>query len=121
MSIEELIVVIVCLLIGYFVVAKLIAEHDRLGPTEDNNAPPHNEPPHDATPATEPQQERWYEVLKVSRDATPEQIHEAYKNLIRQYHPDKVSNLGVELQALAEEKSKAINVAYQEGLKARGQ
>jgi curved DNA-binding protein CbpA len=29
-----------------------------------------------------------------------------------EYHPDRVSNLGEELQALAEEKSKAINEAY---------
>jgi DnaJ like chaperone protein len=49
-----------------------------------------------------------------------EEIQAAYKSLIRQYHPDKVASLGEELRNLAEQKSKAINVAYKEAQETRG-
>lgn len=55
---------------------------------------------------------RWFEILEVSRGASKEEIALAYKKKISQYHPDKVSSLGPDLQALAEEKSKKINAAY---------
>jgi DnaJ-domain-containing protein 1 len=32
---------------------------------------------------------------------------------MRQYHPDRVATLGPELQAMAEEKAKQINCAYE--------
>jgi len=55
---------------------------------------------------------RWFEILEISRSASKEEISLAYKKKISQYHPDKVSSLGKDLQALAEEKSKEINAAY---------
>jgi DnaJ like chaperone protein len=47
-------------------------------------------------------------------------VQTAYRSLIRQYHPDKVANLGEELRELAEVKSKAINKAYNDALAAVG-
>jgi curved DNA-binding protein CbpA len=32
--------------------------------------------------------------------------------MVRQYHPDKVADMGPELRALAEERTKQINEAY---------
>ena len=34
--------------------------------------------------------------------------------MANKYHPDKVSNLGKEMQKLAEDKFKAVNDAYQQ-------
>lgn len=59
----------------------------------------------------------WYEVLGVSGIATREEISAAYKRCISQYHPDKVANMGAEIRAVAERKSKEINAAYEEGIR----
>ena len=40
--------------------------------------------------------------------------------MANKYHPDKVAHLGTEMQALAEEKFKAVNDAYQKIKKERG-
>src|SRR5262249_39493332 len=53
------------------------------------------------------------EVLRITRGASQEEIKAAYFNLIKQYHPDKVSHLGQEFQKLADEKAQLINRAYQ--------
>lgn len=49
----------------------------------------------------------YYSVLGVARDASPEQIKKAYRELARKYHPD-VSN-----EDDAEEKFKEVNAAYE--------
>jgi curved DNA-binding protein len=48
----------------------------------------------------------YYAILGVPRNATPEQIKEAYRRLAKEYHPDK--NPSPE----AEEMFKLINEAY---------
>lgn len=49
----------------------------------------------------------YYEVLGVSRDASPDEIRKAYRKLAHQYHPDKTGG-----DKDAEEKLKEINAAY---------
>jgi curved DNA-binding protein len=49
----------------------------------------------------------YYEILEVSRDATPEEIKRAYRKLARRYHPDL--NPG---DKAAEEQFKTIGEAY---------
>lgn len=53
-----------------------------------------------------------HEVLGVARDASSEDIKRAYRELANKYHPDKVSHLGAEFKAMANEKFKAIQAAY---------
>jgi DnaJ like chaperone protein len=55
-----------------------------------------------------------YEVLGVPKTATPDEIKAAYRRLVQQYHPDKVTHLGEEFRVLAEKKFKDIQRAYQE-------
>ena len=54
-----------------------------------------------------------YQVLRITTGASKKEIKAAYFNLIKQYHPDKVSHLGQEFQKLADEKAQLINRAYQ--------
>jgi hypothetical protein len=53
-----------------------------------------------------------YDVLEVIPTASAETIHAAYRSLILRYHPDRVSGLGPELQAVANARTKEINFAY---------
>ncbi len=58
-----------------------------------------------------------YEVLGVSKDATDEEVKNAYRQLARKYHPDNyVDN---PLSDLAGEKMKEINEAYDEIINSR--
>lgn len=56
--------------------------------------------------------ERYYAVLGLEPGADMEMVKKAYRKLSMQYHPDKVSHLGDEFKAVAEEKMKEINQAY---------
>lgn len=53
-----------------------------------------------------------HEILGVSTNATWEEIQTAYKEKIKQYHPDKLSHLGEEFSHLANEKFLEIQKAY---------
>jgi len=53
-----------------------------------------------------------YTVLGLDPGADMEAIKKAYRTLSMQYHPDKVSHLGEEFRAVAEEKMKELNQAY---------
>lgn len=59
----------------------------------------------------------WFYILEVPEDASQEQIVAAYKQKIRQNHPDKVAQMGMEIRELAERKSKQINAAYNHAMK----
>ena len=55
------------------------------------------------------------EVLGLSKDELDDfsKIKATYRTAIAQYHPDKVSALGSEIQDVAEKKAKEINQAYE--------
>jgi DnaJ-domain-containing protein 1 len=53
-----------------------------------------------------------HEVLGVSSQASASEIRDAYQRLVRQYHPDRVADLGPELREVAEAKTKELNAAY---------
>lgn len=53
-----------------------------------------------------------YQVLGISPKASKEEIHAAYRNAVKQYHPDRVAHLGKELQDFANKKFIEIKEAY---------
>lgn len=54
-------------------------------------------------------EQNYYEILEVSKNASPEIIEKAYKTLVKKYHPDLQIN---EQKIKYEEKIKKINEAY---------
>jgi DnaJ like chaperone protein len=65
------------------------------------------------------EQDDWWKVLEVSRDASLDVVRDSYRRLIKQYHPDNVSRLGPEFAQLAEARTKALNAAYERAKRER--
>lgn len=56
--------------------------------------------------------ENPYGVLGLTEDANDADVDLAYRRLITQYHPDKLSGAAAELRRQAEVKAREINAAY---------
>jgi hypothetical protein len=55
-----------------------------------------------------------YEILGIAVGASAEEIVSAYHQMAKMYHPDRLVHLAPEFVALAEERMKEINAAYEE-------
>ena len=53
-----------------------------------------------------------YQVLGLSSDASEAEIDRAYRRLITQYHPDRLTGAAEDLREQAEAKAREINAAY---------
>ncbi len=53
-----------------------------------------------------------YRVFDLTGDASDAEVEQAYRRLISQYHPDKLTGAAPELRAQAEAKAREINAAY---------
>lgn len=63
--------------------------------------------------APDPENLDPYALLDVSSSASLDEIKIAYRNCIKQCHPDKFVGRSKEFRQLAEERAKAINAAYE--------
>jgi preprotein translocase subunit Sec63 len=63
----------------------------------------------EATPGWDP-----YAVLGVGRGASRDDIARAYREQLKRYHPDRVADLGPELQRVAHRKTVELQRAYAE-------
>ncbi len=119
MSWNEILVVLVGLAGGYMIVIRVMEnERGRSGSQKrwgrSSSGSAGNTQPDDSNiPAN------WFRILEVPETATREQIVSAYQKMIRQYHPDRVAQMGPEIREVAERKSKAINAAYDYAIKYR--
>jgi hypothetical protein len=107
MNSNDILAIVGCGALGYGVVHLVL----------NKPAPPAPRPPSPPQPAFAP---GWTRVLELPADASLDEIREAYRRLMSQYHPDKVASLGRELRELADAKSKDIGAAYQQALAERG-
>jgi hypothetical protein len=62
--------------------------------------------------ASDPQEEIFGSVLGLVNPYDMDDVKSAYRTLIAQYHPDKVSRMGDEIRDVAERKAKEINESY---------
>jgi len=56
--------------------------------------------------------ETYYTVLNIAEAASASEIKTAYRDIIKQVHPDTITNLAPYLRSIAEEKAKEITEAY---------
>jgi hypothetical protein len=61
-----------------------------------------------------------YRVLGASEMDSDEEIKKKYKQMVLQYHPDRVAHLGPELKELAARKTTEINCAFEAIRRLRG-
>ncbi|MDR2814597.1 MAG: TerB family tellurite resistance protein [Prevotellaceae bacterium] len=54
-----------------------------------------------------------YKVLEVERSATDEEVKKAYRRMAVKHHPDKVAQMGEEVQRAAAEKFRKVQEAYE--------
>jgi len=65
-------------------------------------------PPPPVTPAAgDP-----YAVLGVAREASDDELEQAYRRLMSEYHPDRVANAAKEIRDMADQRTREINQAY---------
>jgi len=53
-----------------------------------------------------------YRIFDLTSDATDAEVDQAYRRLISQYHPDKMSGAAEDLRRQADRKASEINAAY---------
>lgn len=54
-----------------------------------------------------------YKILMISHNAGIDEIKTAFKNRIKEYHPDRLENFGDDIKELARRKTQDINRAYE--------
>jgi DnaJ like chaperone protein len=67
-----------------------------------------------ATAQTQPE---WWRILEVAASASKEEIVCKYRRKVQQCHPDRVAGLAPEFVQLAEERTKALNLAYEQAMR----
>ena len=68
-----------------------------------------------ATPAVDP-----YATLGVSSSASDDEVEQAYRRRMSEYHPDRVANSAREIRDLAELRAREVNGAYETIKRQRG-
>ena len=67
-----------------------------------------------------PSNDSNYRILEIDPSATNDEVKKSYRKMAVKYHPDKVATLGEDVQKAAEEKFKAVSVAYEAICRERG-
>lgn len=61
-----------------------------------------------------------YAILGIDSSASDDDLEQAYRRRISEYHPDRVANAAEEIRELAGQRAREINVAYEELKRQRG-
>jgi len=113
MTLLQVIIVVAGLFIGYRLVSYMLSPGTG---DDDKRSPPPFDPPDAAATVSA---RTWYQTLGVPETANRDTIENAYRQQIRQYHPDKVATMGEDIRRLAETRTKEINAAYDTAMRLR--
>ena len=106
-----LLVVVVCSVIGYWILTGLFMKN-----AFTDSEPRDSNSSHSARRKAKPkakEMERYYrDALGVSEEAGEQEIRAAYRSQLAKYHPDKVTHLGDEFYELASFRTREIIQAY---------
>lgn len=72
-------------------------------------------PPPPAPGAADP-----YAVLGIDSSASDEDLEQAYRRRMSEYHPDRVASAAPEIREMADQRSREINQAYDQIKRQRG-
>jgi DnaJ-domain-containing protein 1 len=61
-----------------------------------------------------------YEVLGIPSSASDEELEQAYRRRMSEYHPDRVANAAAEIREMADRRAREINQAYDQIKRQRG-
>jgi DnaJ like chaperone protein len=61
-----------------------------------------------------------YKILEIDKSASDAELKQAYRKMVKKYHPDKLRNLGPEHVKGAEDKFRQVQRAYEQIQKERG-
>ena len=76
---------------------------------------PERPPPPAAPPADDP-----YALLGIDPAASNEELEQAYRRRMSEYHPDRVANAAKEIRDMADQRAREINQAYDRIKRERG-
>lgn len=114
MTLLDMAVSFLCLAAGYALVSWFLNRGQPRPPPRGAARDTRQDAPRDAPrPAAAAAHEDWWTVLYLPANADLAAVKDAYRSLIAQYHPDKVSGMGPEIRAVAEAQSARINAAYE--------
>jgi DnaJ-domain-containing protein 1 len=61
-----------------------------------------------------------YAVLGIGSDASDEDLEQAWRRRMSEYHPDRVANAAKEIRDIADQRAREINQAYDQIKRQRG-
>jgi DnaJ domain len=76
--------------------------------------------PTDARPPSAPAEPDPYAALGITSSASDEEVDQAYRRRMSEYHPDRVANSAKEIRDLAELRAREANGAYESIKRKRG-
>lgn len=110
---EKLILVILVIgifIVGYYLISLLI--NFLKGSNHKKDAPRINNLDDGQFKGNQSPEKRYMSIFGLQENVSEDEIKKRYRELMSQYHPDKVQHLGREFQQMAEEKTREIQKAY---------
>ena len=99
MTNTEIIAIVGCLALGYWIVAVFVPSILEKDDTADAGAEPELDTDGRIDAVCDAgTSDQWFDVLEIAETSSREEIADAYKRRIRQYHPDLVAQMGPELR-----------------------